>query len=160
MIELGSILCGDYENENLKQFPFLGSYFNFNPKEGYRLIDEGVKLVEAAAAEGKGKPLSYRWYSQAWGAYHHDTHKLVNSGERGFSYHMMADTSAGQGNLKKAYLKKIEYAEKALDALKKGNIETYVGDDVDEFIKLYEEKAVKNAHFELKTFIDGGVLPA
>ena len=140
MIELGAIYCGDSANNNIQQFPGLKSFYN--PKEGFRLIEEGIKLAEA---KGDDNPLRITHYDKAFGAYHADTQKMYRPEERGTPYH---SEEGGGGSVVGALTRKIELVEKAIEILKKNP--SYVpSDSIEDELNFYE-KILSNSKGELE----------
>lgn len=108
MIALGVIYTGDPNSNYVHFFPELARPPHHNPKEGFRLIEEGIRLGESEAEN----PLGYDEYGDACSAYQSETNKRYKDELRGSLYFKE------ENDFMQALSKKHDYAKKALAALK------------------------------------------
>ena len=134
MVLLGATLCGDPQNRHIRDIlPELANPPYYNPKEGFQLIEEGIRLAESAAEN----PLGFKHYDDAFKAYHFQTCKVHNKQKRGEPY-------LPEGGIDNALAKEFECAKKALAALKAGKGADNVREkDVGQLIALYEDMVRK-----------------
>ena len=127
-VTLGAILCGDPNNRHINPevggIPELAEPPYYNPKEGFRLIEEGVRLAESA----EKNPLGCRHYEEIHAAYHYHTGKRKEYFQNGHC------------SLTEALSKKAEYVEKVLAALKARKGTSHIPEEkIPVYIALWEK---------------------
>ena len=128
MVTLGAILCGDPNNRHISiechGLPELAEPPYYNPKEGFRLIEEGVQLAENADEN----PLGCRHYEEIHAAYHYHTGKRKEYFQDGHC------------SLTEALGKKVEYADKVRAALRDRKGTSHIPEEhMDMVIALWEK---------------------
>jgi len=122
-IELGAIYCGSHNNRHIERFKGLTAYYN--PKRGYKLIEEGIMFAE----EMEENPLKYEHYSTVVESYFADTTKAFDQNQQHNRYFKGGDWIV-------AVAKEINYSKRALSALEKGIcVVNYPKDVTDELIQ-------------------------
>ena len=110
MVVLGTIHCCDPKSRYVERYPDLIS--EYNPKKGFALIEEGVKLGELRWKDNEKAGCFFTdlfLYADIADAYHSETRKIYNPQERGRCYF---DTN---GAFIDAHKRKIYYRKKALE---------------------------------------------
>ena len=126
MVELGVILVGDPDSSFMSAFPSLLSYCD--PKEGFRLIEEGVTLAESLPEN----PLAHNHYSEIYGAYQYETGRTHKPNSLREPFYKGLERLT-------AIERKIPYLEKSIALLKTEGKDDYPEDIFAMKLELYEK---------------------
>ncbi|MCL2360311.1 MAG: sel1 repeat family protein [Defluviitaleaceae bacterium] len=143
-VELGAVYCGNPLNKHIRRFPGLKEYTD--PKKGYRLMEEGIRLAEAEAEN----PLKYEQYAMICQAYDADTAKTYKPDLEDSRLYKGSDRII-------ALAKKMCYAEKALVALQNNNYSSPFPEDVLENLTANQRNVLESARGELLGVINEGM---